>query len=309
VLDSGRYKGRRYLMPIQYYSRILLTTQEILDAEGVKLSDLETFDGFIRAITRYNEKYRNNLGKTIFKKHSYCAVVPNIFPSSGIELINYATKSVDFDTPYFKSIVEVMKWSYVGDEPTDYDRIPRSLSTVPALANQEIFFDLKYSFSYHEFHENYFGLLDKGLTPVFFKYPNIENENNAQVDRFIAIPKASQNQINAYNLIKIILSEDIQNDWTVYGIQPPVLKSVAKSKFEEAMYGGEYFPALEPRLPEEVFNAYLDLLINVDVCSLITVTPYYDIFRRDMQGYFEGKKSFDECVKILKNSLQIYASE
>jgi len=308
VLDAGRYRGKRYLMPIQYDSQILLTTQEILDAEGVKVSDLETFDGFIKAITRYNEKYKNNPGKTVFKKQSYCAVVHNVFPWSGIELINYATRTVNFDTPYFKSIVEAMKWSYVGDEPTDYDRIPRSLSTVPALENQEIFFDLKYGFSYHEFHENYFGLLDKGLTPVFFKYPNIENENNARVDRVIAIPKASKNQINAYNLIKIILSEDIQNDSSIYFPMPPVLKSAAKAQFEEAIHGSGNFQALPP-LPEEVFNAYLDLLINVDTCSLITFTPYYEIFRRDMGAYFEGKKSFDECVKILENSLQIYVSE
>jgi len=71
ALDAGVYKGKRYVMPVEYYVPILLTTKEILDAESITPSDLATFDGFIGTVNKYHEKYKDDPDKMVFFKYPW----------------------------------------------------------------------------------------------------------------------------------------------------------------------------------------------------------------------------------------------
>ena len=118
---------------------------------------------------------------------------------------------------------------------------------------------------------------------------------------------SAPNQANAYNLMKIILSKDIQANRSLY-VDTPVLKSAVRTVSENAMYHSYERLGL-PYMAEKELNEYIDILLSPDSCKLMPYTPYYEIFLNDMAPYFEGKKSFEECAAILKNNLELYLSE
>jgi len=309
VLDSGVYKGKRYVMPIEYRVPVLLTTQETLDAEGITPSDLATFDGFINTLENYIEKYKNNPNKSIFQKYPWVdTFFVNAFPWCGIDPINYSTGKVDVDNPYFKSILEIVKLSYVGRDEAAviYNNGPNA--NIQSFQNQEILFDaIAVSSNATMFYDIYSQILEKKLTPVFLKYPGIGNASIAKVNTFAAIPKSSQNQINAYNLLKIILSEDIQA--MMYLLNNPVLKSAVRTTGENQVYGYDDIPGLYYPVPEDKFDEYIDLQLDVDSCKLMASAVYNDFLMNDMLPFFEGEKSFEDCAGILKNNLELYISE
>jgi len=321
ALDSGIYKGKRYIMPVEYSVSVLLTTQEILDAEGITPSDLATFDGFIRTLENYNEKYKDNPNKTISEKPSfYDSIIFNILPWCGIELINYRENRVEVDSPHFKSIVEAMKWSYLSKEDSASFISYSGMQVANALQNQEWLFAAAPQTldNLSGFYAMYSATLSKKLTPVIFPYPDINNQMSGRLKKYAAIPKTSQNQINAYNLLKIIVSGDLQSGIT-NSLSLPVWKDAVRSKSETMMYEGYYFemaggegfdiPALDPPMSEQDLDEYIDMIINLDSCKILLKTLYNDFFLRDMQPYFENKKSYEECIGILKNNLELYMSE
>jgi len=319
VLDSGIYKSKRYIMPVEYSVPILLTTQEILDEEGITPSDLATFDGFIKTLENYNEKYKDNLNKTIFKKpifDSINTIVYQVFPWCGIDLINYPENKVDVDTPYFKSFMELIKQWFANKDYSGEDN--SGIYTANALQKQKWLFEPVTFSNLLGFYRKHSAMLSIKLTPVVLKYTDINNKMTGKVTTFAAIPKTSKNQINAYNLLKIILSEDIQANLLV-SLSLPVLKDAVRSLSITYIYEGYdweskdiskfHISALDPPMPEKELEEYIDLITNLDSCKIMAYTPMLEFFTRDMEPYFENKKSFEECVAILKNNLELYMSE
>jgi len=309
VLDSGVYKGKRYIMPLEYKVPVMLTTKEILDAESISPSDLATFDGFIEALEAYNEKYGGNAEKSIFKKYPWDdTFIANAFPWCGIKPIDYSTGKSGVDNPHFKSVLEIVKSSYVNQAEAEAIYSEGPGQNIQSFQNQKILFDaIGISSNSIMFYDNYSLLLEKKLTPVFLRYPGIDNKLVAKANKFAAMPKASQNQVNAYNLLKIIMSDDIQS--MMYLLETPVKKSAVRATGENQVYGygdvlGLYYP-----MPEDKFEEYINLLLGVDSCELMSGAAYNDFLRNDMLPYFEGKKPFEDCAKILKNNLELYMSE
>jgi hypothetical protein len=289
VLDAGVLRGRRYVMPIQYNVPILMTTQEILDAEAINPADLSTFDSFITVAQRFNEKYAGDPNKSVFTNFQINASnIRNFFPHSGINLIDYQANAVGIDKGKFKSIIDIMKKTYVREDIA----VRNPLTEYEGLRDKNQLFSIESTIGWI-FYDTYDRLVQDGLTGV-----------TAEVQYFGAIPKSSENQINAWNLLKIILSEDIQAG-TMYIFENPVLKSAVKIQAERLL---STRGTLRPR-HEEKIDEYVDIMMTVTSAKLMPHAPYFIFLVEEMTPYWEGSRTFDDAYSRLVNKLEIYLSE
>ena len=316
VLDSGVYRGIRFIMPYQYEVPVLITTQEILDAEGIDFADLSTFDGFVKSAGKYGE----NPDKSIF--YNYNRNPPHnryFFPYSGIDLIDYSRNKVGItDKAKFKSIIDMLKTMYVRPEDSvdynfggvDFENLIDnkqlfatygtigllSFNLTNMLVNSSGYTTMSYNGITTPLEER------ESATPLMLTYPNINDGMTANVRDFAAIPSASQNQVNAWNLMKILLSEDIQARRTTI-FYNPVLKSavVQKINADQSLLGNRH--------EQEEIEEYANLIINVDSCRMVTYAPYEVFLWEEMTPYFEGSRSFDDCYDRLVSKLELYISE
>lgn len=309
MLDSGVYNGKRYVMPLEYEIPVIITTQEILDAEGIKLSDLATFDGFINTINNYTEKYKDNPDKSAFKSETSWDIINYSFPWCGINLIDYQAKKTGIDNPYFKTVMDAMKYAYRTEE----NYLPFGVNIiVDALKRQEWLFDFRTNYNIERFMSTYANLCVDKLTPVFLTYPNIDNKTTALTSTFAVIPKSSPNQVNAYNLMKILLSEEVQggNILTYY----PVSKNAAINIFENLKQDlgvnddHKKYYGTNIKMSEEESNRFIESILNIDSCVIMDKS-YSEFLYKDMVPYYEGKQTFEQFLSILKNKLELYISE
>ena len=330
ALECGVFKDRRYIMPLQYNLPILLTTQEILDAEGIDPADLRTFDGFMRVTEQFNEKYKNNPDKSVFLNMQRNPGHIRYFLPSGIRLIDHERGRVAIDKPKFKRVIDnIIKPIYVRPEEEINFNLGDSIMEYEGLAYQDLLFCLYnaidvLSVTTYNMLENpsmwasatlfsyggpaipfeYKGFLEDSLTPLYFTYPNINDGVTAEVRDFTAIPKSSPNQVNAYNLLKILLSEDIQEGHTLFfGV--PVLKSAVRINIINRLnLQWHIFSQYEEKLDE-----YTAMLANVDSVMMTPFAPYRNFFWEELTPYFEDTMSFDDAYARLVRRLELYVSE
>ena len=310
VIDGGVYKGKRYIMPVEYSVPLLTTTQEILDEEKITPSDFNTFDGFIRIVEQYNEKYKDNPDKSaLIDWKANHMNLEYFLKYSGIDLVNYEKTIIEVDKTNFKKLVDLIQPLYISDEDRkniDGNALISEITNLKqgsGLSDRHWLFNNSFTTTGTLLFLEYVHLGSNNLTPLMFTYPNITDGLTAEIVQFAAIPKASKNQINAYNLLKIILSEEIQAGGTTSGnylsLGTPVLKSGVRTAIERNSYGN---------LDEETINKYTDMLINVDSAKIIP-RALENFFIDEIIPYWEGTRSFDDCYAKLVSKLELYISE
>lgn len=316
VINGGILRGRRYIMPIEYSIPILTTTQEILDAEGITPRDFNTFDGFLRTVNQFNERHRYNPDKSaLINWHSHFANLNYFFPYSGISFIDYNANRVAIDEARFKNIMDFVKAIDIRDENMDS---PQAMGAVVA-ANFEMansgagLRDQHWLFNNNHTAINLSFLIERvrldryNLTPLMFTLPNINNGMTADILHFAAIPQASPNQINAWNLLKILLSDEIQagsadtGSYLRLGI--PVRKNAVsltmRSNFAGALNDG--------LIDEETIYRYAEMIMNVDSAQMMprAITQF---ILDEMIPYLDGTRSFDDAFARLVSRLEIYVN-
>lgn len=305
VIDAGIYKGKRYIMPIEYTIPLLTTTQEILGEEGIDFKNLSNFNNFLNAMKNYHIKYKGNLNKSVFAmadiKNLY--YLTYLLDYSGIDLIDYTTNTVAIDKAKFKDAMDFMNIMYDPVEDSDSFTVKNVLGD--GLINQEFLFNNFHTMSGVLFFSEHSYVRSKDLTPLTFMCPNINNEVTAQVQTYVAIPQASKNQINAYNFIKILLSEEIQGGHNDSGLSylkvgNPVLKSGVTAKITYDSYGN---------LDEEGINEYAELMMSADSAKFKLPITLRNFVNDEMTPSWEGRKSFEDCYARLVNVLELYISE
>ena len=135
----------------------------------------------------------------------------------------------------------------------------------------------------------------------------------AEITEMAAIPTASKNKLNAWRLMKILLSDEIQSgrDENRRGLPyfwvglPVRISSLRK----EAEYDLEFW-GFDPEDEEdrEIFQHYVDLCTSVDGVRVLP-NVWFRYIRLEMFPYVYGEKPWDDCYKRFLNTLVLYASE
>ena len=307
ALECGVYKGSRYFVPLSYRTKIILTTEEILASAGMELENLKSFDGYVREVKEYIEKHGD--AKLVYD--TQFQFMNMFFPWSGLRCLDYENRTVDVDGEEFKKVMEAYRDIYRQDwELAEQLRTTISERDIAdALIGQKSVFGT--ITSWHNFAYTYGALAVSGQSPRFFRFPSANGEKVGQASIEAFVLNASPNKLNAYRLLKIMLSEEIQGnpqEVTIGGF--PVLKSAieihSKYRIEDNLkrvYDGQAIS-----ISEEAMQEYVDMASDIDFCTIYT-SQDSNIFYNTMMSYFMGADTYENCLGKLKNQMELYISE
>jgi len=314
VLDGGIYKGKQYFLPISYQVNVLMTTEEIMQEEQIDLGSIKTASDFMKTIRKLQKKYpaqETPLFRQTTDSQDVDSYMNNYFPWSGIALLDYETGNIAGDSEILRDIVDAMKWAHKSvDDTEDTAENHREgfsvFNPIAGLREKERIFTRIGRFTIDTTVHHY-SLLLSSCSPLLMAFPDIDGKITAMADLLGAVFKNSKNKLNAYNFLKILLSETIQTSTTVYEITTPVLKSAVRTLVDKASDMLSSFKSTAP-IPSDTLEAIVDMFTNVDRCFIPSREPE-SFFYEHFMPYLDNKKTYEQCFAAFKNDLELYYSE
>ncbi len=211
VFNSGVLNGKRYFAPIEFTAHSALTTQEILDEEGLTLDKIKTFDGYIDSIYNYNQKYTLDPDKSAI----YWNMTPGDFEARklietfGSTYIDYENNKVtinDTEKDSFRKLMDGIQKIY--DMPEVESNIIGG--DFMGLINHTCLYTDSIDIAVGAVQTFCSYIVDAEKTPVIFLPQNPDGDVTGSIYSFAAIPEGANNKLNAYRFLKILLSEEFQ---------------------------------------------------------------------------------------------------
>jgi len=147
-------------------------------------------------------------------------------------------------------------------------------------------------------------LVDNALSPEFYPLRNMDGGITAQLESAVAVRRGSPNAQNAWNLIKIALSEEMQTSTQRHANNEftPVNRAAWRNYFgsinEHILYevgwetlAGEYVRAFLDPFKEEQHESFVKLQDEIDKV-FIRFPLDQEIFHK-FDPYIEGKAAFE----------------
>ncbi len=305
ILEGGVYQGSRFFVPIGYTVDAFLTTREALEDKGVELSDTPTFKEFIGALGTYIKETKTNTDEYVL---SISDLSYNFWPWSNIELVNYMDKTVNVKTEEFKLLMDFMRDLY------SYFEQRSSLKNVDVDLIKSGTLLLKNNSTIHPtvFLNDYLRLLEDS-TPVCFTMPGVNGKSGAKVYYGAVIPKASANKENAYEFLKILMSEDVQGS-PMLSLSLPVNNQAREEiinywidrhiEYIKQEDGVDISEKVTPEVRQSLIDMYSDVVYASNDSNTIL-----DFIYETMTPYFKGEAEYDDCVAQLQNKLELYVLE
>lgn len=304
MLDSGFYGNERFLVPISCTLPLLTTSAEILEEEGIAPDSFSTLGGLLSACEIYKA---NHPDRTVFADNGYITgnnLLKMLYEKCGIQLIDYRNNTVTMDYDSLKAIADIAKLHYT---PEEQNKLPRT--THQDIPNHEALFNGDNTSTGMTFLMEFYNTSGNGENHLVYTYPDSNGNSTAKLMTFTAIPNNTPNTLNAWRLIKILLSEEVQcGSGETLGnltIGSPVLKDGFR-KYLAMQMERTFYGAYE--LPEEKIEEFCSLAEQIDHAVLAPpILQRY--FQMEMMPYVQGNRSFDECYENLKNTVELYKDE
>jgi len=304
MLDSGLYGSERFFVPVSCCLPLLTTSAEILEEEGIDPDSLSSLEGLLSACETYKA---NHPDRTVFADNGYITgynLLKMLYEKCGVQLIDYRNNAVTMDYDSLKAIADIAKLHYTPGEQNKQGRI-----THLDIPKHEALFNGENTSMGMLFLLEFYNTGNNGENHLVYTYPDSNGTSTAKIMTFTAIPNNSQNALNAWRLIKILLSEEVQcGSGDVLGnlsIGSPVLKDGFRNyltmQMERTFYGAY-------ELPEETIEEFCSLAEQIDH-AVLAPPILLRYFQAEMMPYILGERPFEKCYENLKNTIELYLDE
>ena len=305
VWDCGLIEGSRYFVPVEYLCPVLVTTAEALTDAGFTTDDLLTWDSFTDTLIRYKDRVPDgDMFLTPGGVQNQSDLL-DLFLYTNFDAIDYVHGTASVDENKLKKIADASQLYYQEKRALYLQTmISGALAERKGLycnelnATMDIYMKIR-------------GLRSYGETPLVFAMPDQTDGVTAQVCSFAAIPKGAENKLNAYRLLTVLLSEELQGGEDSGGISNlriglPVNINALRGK----VYGtNQTYPDVDGEIiTEKDADALMTVLTSPTRTTIIPpiIERYLNL---EIMPYVKGEKGWDDCCKRLLNTLELYASE
>ena len=297
ALTGGQMQNKQYIMPIQFNMPIVMTTMGILEENGIAPESLDTYEGFLDAAAAFKQ---NNPDSGLLSYGADEAYLSDLYELCGLSFIDYVSNTITMDNDILQKFADVCKLYY---NPKAAD--PLAGDTINSLAERKYMFELcNVTNSWLQVY-NSAVVAYKLEEPTYLTLvPDPYGGSSAYLMTFAAIPNGSANKLNAYRLLKILLSDEIQ-----YGSNATLGMPVRQESFRK-----NYTASIEEvkgygfEVDEESFNSLIERCFSV---TRTFASP--SILRRylklEITPYLQGKRTFDECYDNLYTTIELYKDE
>ena len=298
AMDFGVFRGERQIVPIEVELPIFKCSMEVLSDAGIDPGSFTSFENCCANFLKYHDAYPDNALFSIWRGDDYLSA---LLRASGMKFIDYERGTVCVDENQLHTLLDVCKAFHTeAGHPVDpeyvqigglFERIYLGSSGVaPFLLLNDMYI-----------------IRAEGETPYLLPVIDVEGGMTAEIVSYAAVPQAAKNKLNAYRLLRIMLSEEIQSggsagmDYIYLGM--PVRRASIVDHIES---NKEHFSFVEH------IDEYAQILENYSL-SVTSATLIPEVIERylilEMMPYVRGKKDWDDCYKRFVSILELYASE
>lgn len=309
VMDGGVWEGKRLAIPLNYEIPVLIANKEVLTECGLSLDNLDSFQGMVEETAKLLNDPGNS--RSIFRVPELLHIFPYI---AGLPYADYDRQKADFSSPELETDI---RWY------AELIRLRRETDGVEGIAAAADVRDGIGLWMYpqvqiNDFLVGYGAMKTLGET-VTIPLRNAQGGLSARITNAVLVRNSSENLENAYNLIKIMLSEELLE--AVMKYQHITGFSVMES-MNYAYYDWEIadrdipvidpsspiagFETVDPPTPEE-FEELMGYTREVndayfDNTAFVGLDQY-------LGDYISGKSSYEDAIKQAERQLAIYLSE
>ena len=310
VYNAGVYRGARCVMPLSYELNILLAVRSSLESIRFDLSRDTDFVSFFNEISDRLPLAKENPEFIGMFDQRY---LYNFIVCAGLTVYDRENGNILPDKQAARDFCEAYKPYYPTDASFEFvsgfgfEHLPHGTHYFHIYSYQpEIFYD----------HSR---LKDLKFEPVITAIRTLDGGLKATVSEGIAVRAGAKNAANAWEFIKIMLTEEIQ--YTTPGSAEgftsfPVNAAALARQIDTILDVGEsigfgtsdgYARYFCPAVPEEDKAPYRALHDSITDCafndlSIESAFIYY------MAPYFTDEKSYDECIDEFIKSIEEYLS-
>lgn len=315
VFDTGRFKGRQYVIPTTFTTPLYLSAKSGLEDIGFVWESVEKTSDFLEEIARIMQDSRQR-GSPL-RIMSTKNMLFDFFGDSGIRLIDYENNVVLPDEAALDEFLHAYKTYF----PYDYDEsglIFAYSAGANELVQSSYYFWPEAGNNIERISENIDTLIENDVGYVLQYFPGQTGETYGDVYGKAAISASSKNQLNAYNFIKMLLSAEVQCDRKLRTNGIPVLKEahetiiLGKTQWTTTTKDGQSFTYSGYRskqLSNEELDSLLETLTHVDRFNPFVSYNLFSMMKDSMLPFFKDEKSYENCRAELKNKLTFYLSE
>jgi hypothetical protein len=323
VMDAGVYKGGRYIIPLTYQLNMLMGEKGMLDSVGFDIDKNTDMLSFYNMLAQTVPLARENplFSAPVFHIDSDYR---NLQMYSGISLADHERGAALPDEAAVRAAAEAFKLFY-GFE---WSLPEASLVDTPGLARfgyidyiypeleQMIYLLCDLRANFESWVEPFSLLKHRGSEPVLMPRPGVNGEIHATVRQNVAIRASSPNHLNAWNYVKLLLTESVQgresaitNFWGIpvnkqsFRLQVADISDNARRTWvaSERKFGA---PALAAEDAEMFFEMHDNIARAMLPNSLLD-----GFFAEIMPPFFRDEISLDDAVGALERRMRMYISE
>lgn len=312
ILKAFKYKDSMYIMPVNFSFTSLGVSKNIKEKEGLKIDSSKwTWKDFL-SVAQQVTKDKNGDGKPdqyALPKMTPEEIFSFIFEDEYGKFIDYDKKTSNFDSKEFTDILTFAKEfadkgvcspkldnseMYKMLDPGTIGFINCYISTYQgiimsqALLNSEIEFLDRPTFG--------------GTKPKMSLIPG----------RVFAINNNSKLKTEAWDFIKLLISDEIQSNDQMY--QFPINSDSLNKKAKNEMTQNYMYKAYKDqgRNVSQLTQTHVDLINKM--IDQLELSPYSEpqaakIVSDGVKEFFSGKKTAEETAKYIQNKMNIYLGE
>lgn len=303
IIDACKTNGKLYSVPLTFQLSGICTDSKYVN-DGQKGFTFEEYEKFVSKVC--NGKDPVEMKKLDYFAYNFSLMYNRFLDSSG---------NPDFDSSGFVALARYVKENVTYTEPDPED--------IPAMET----IDDKTHAVYKTISsvKDYAGCFDhKTYKTVILGTPSVDASGPAvSVIYSAGVSSSSANKAGAVEFIKMLLSEEIQSEYARSIFHMPVrISSYDESskktveQFNAARKSlAENFPQQDlikmgfvSDIDEKEIENFKDVIRTAEVCFR-TDPAVVMIVREEIQPYFEGQKSIEQVIDIVKNRTKLYLSE
>ena len=304
VMDGGVYDGQRLIIPLEYKIPLLYTSQSALEETGFSVENCGTFDGFLDEVEKMmadpeqtRDVFRTKLSIYDFAQYA------------DIPYIDYDRQKADLSFPELERGAEIYK---ALPRIMDSDDLPGAADIRDGNALWIYPNDPVRGFLWGA------GLINTYDDVVMMPIRDMEGGIQAEITFAVAVNSSSPNLQNAYEFIKLLLSEEFQKDTVQYRwAKLSVLDAAVAENYQYNTWHAEDGKVELEQDSSNLGFTYIDPSPEdfeemMSYTKQVTGTFFRSSETQFIQllgGYITDETSYRDAIDAAESQLNIYLSE
>lgn len=316
IMRGGVWDGRRYVIPLSYDFPLLITSRAALEETGFHMEACGGYPGFLEETRRYLEDSAQTRALC-----SQPLLLTGVVRDSGLQLVDYNTQTVDLSAPELK---EMLTWRKMVTQRYGLEVTGGADATMDgaaAVRDGEALWIRPFTAASGFYWE--YGALKTLGEAVMMPIRDWNGGIQAEIENPVAVRANSENLQNAYDFLKILLSEDVQCGFASYygGEELSVLNAANEDFYAHPSLTPGRWDSYPPGT-----NGFFSTMNEFESTDYPTEEEYREFmgyvdeisgtcysgrlgFYGAMEPFLMEGADYDETIKTAKRRLELYLSE